>query len=138
MRPPSRISIAVVSVVLLAECGHDITGPNTIAGSADTVFSGTVYPDGHTRWLFSMTSAATVAFSLVKADPPVRLGMSFGAFIAGGCSVTDEVEAAPGSAAPQISAAVDVGEKCIEVFDLGTVPVSGVSFSVRIHTGNGT
>jgi hypothetical protein len=130
-----RLSRAILTAAALASaCDRDISGPNTIAPSAaNGVFVGKVYPDGRTRWPFEMTSPGTVTLSFDALDPPVRLGLALGDLTGKDCRVTDEIESPGGPSAARISAASGAGEKCIEVFDVGAAPESGVSFTVAVH-----
>jgi len=132
LRPMRPLRAVVVSLgALVAACDLNIAGPNTIAPPAIGVFVGKVYPDGRTRWPFEMTSPGTLTLTLEKVDPPVRVGLAFGDFETPECMVKDESVTSAG-ASGTIVIAVDAGEKCIEVFDVGAVPLSGVSFSVTI------
>jgi hypothetical protein len=110
------------------------TGPNTIAPPANGVFAGTVYPDGRTRWPFTLTSPGTVTLTLTSVQPAsLVLGLAFGSLTGRGCNPTTEVEAKAGGAGPQVTVAADAGEKCVEVFDIGGVPSSGAPFTVTIR-----
>ena len=111
------------------------TGPNTITPSVSGVFAGTVYPEGHTPWPFTLEAPSTVALTLTSIDPPsLVVGLGFGTLSGRGCDAQTEVEAQVGTAAPQLTVRADAGERCVEVFDMGGVPPSGASFTVSIRS----
>jgi len=111
------------------------TGPNTITPSVSGVFAGTVYPEGHTPWPFTLEAPSTVALTLTSIDPPsLVVGLGFGTLSGRGCDAQTEVEAQVGTAAPQLTVRADAGERCVEVFDMGGVPTSGASFTVSIRS----
>jgi len=117
--------------IMVTACDSNITGPNTMTPIGTGVFSGRVYPDGRTRWFVELLGAGGVTLSLDKAEPSVKLGLVFGALEGTACMVIGEVEATAGSGA--IEANVTPGQKCIEVFDLGAAPLSGVSVSLTLR-----
>jgi len=111
------------------------TGPNTITPAVSGVFAGTVYPEGHTPWPFTLEAPSTVALTLTSIDPPsLVVGLGFGTLSGRGCDAQTEVEAQVGTAAPQLTVRADAGERCVEVFDMGGVPPSGASFTVSIRS----
>lgn len=130
-----RFVATMVGLALCGACeGASPTGPDTISPPAGGVFAGTVYPQGHTRWPFTLTAPGTVSLTLTSSDPSsIVLGLGLGTLSGRGCTLTTEVEAQAGGSSPQLTAAADTGEKCVEVFDVGGVPSSGVSFSVSIR-----
>ena len=111
------------------------TGPNTITPSVSGVFAGTVYPEGHTPWPFTLETPGTVAVTLTSVEPAsLVVGLGFGTLSGRGCDAQTEVEAQVGTAAPQLTVRADAGERCVEVFDMGGVPRSGASFTVSIRS----
>jgi len=126
-------ALIVVVAALTSACDAQVTGPSTLTVPATGTFSGVVYPDGHTSWRFTMTAHGTLTASLDRIDPSVLVGLSIGESPANACSVIAEVETGLGDSSRSISAVVDPGEKCIEVFDLGGVPQSGASFTVSVR-----
>lgn len=133
MMSTRRVVIVVVAAALASACDSQIAGPSTLSVPATGTFSGVVYPDGHTSWRFLMTAHGTLTASLDRVDPSVLVGLSIGESPANDCSVIAEVETGPGDTPRSISAVVDPGEKCIEVFDLGGIPQSGASFTVSVR-----
>ena len=120
-------------IVLCLGCASP-SGPDTILPSATEVFTGTVYPQGRTTWPFMVTSPGTVTLTLTSLDPSsLTVGLGLGAFANNVCTITTEAETRAASASPQVTAAVGAGENCVEVFDVGGVPLDGAPFSVTIR-----
>jgi hypothetical protein len=72
--------------------------------------------------------------TLTGVEPgPITLGLGFGGPSSQGTrcnlSVRNDIQA---GSTPQITAPVDAGTYCVEVFDVGFVTVSGATFSVSV------
>ncbi len=134
IRPGGGFAAVALAAVVVVGCeGPSPTGPNVIAPPSGGVFTGTVYPDGHTSWPFTLTSPGTVTLTLTSVDPPsLQVGLGFGTPSGRGCTLTSEVTAGAGSS-PQVATAAEPGEKCAQVSDVGGVPTSGASFTVNIR-----
>ena len=116
-------------------CAFSPTGPNTISPSASGVFAGTVYPEGHTPWPFTLEAPGTVAVTLTSVEPAsLVVGLGFGTLSGRGCTPETEVQAQVGNAAPQLTVRAEAGQRCVEVFDVGGVPASGAEFTVSIRS----
>jgi hypothetical protein len=129
------VSILAVAGAAAGCSAFSPTGPNTLTPSAGGVFSGTVYPDGRTRWPFALEAAGTVTLTLTSVEPSsLVVGLGFGTLTHKGCNATTAVEAQVGNAAPQLKVTADAGQKCVEVFDVGGVPESGAPFTVSLQS----
>jgi len=126
-----RFLVLVAAVAMIVACDVNITGPRTIPPNGTGVFSGKVYPNGRTRWFVEVLGPSRVTVRLDRVDPPVKVGLLFGALDGTECVATEEVETTVGAEA--IEADVAPGQKCIEVFDLGAAPLSGVSVSLTLR-----
>jgi hypothetical protein len=81
-------------------------------------------------WL-TTTQVGMLVVNLTRAQPVVTLGLSLGVLTGGHCQQLQRVDVQPGST-PQIVAAAEAGMYCVEVSDLGSVPLSGVTYSVSV------
>jgi hypothetical protein len=124
-------SIAVVMIVTGCDAGLTPLSPLTPASTH--VLEGRVYPGGTTRLWVTTPQPGTVSLDLMSVDGSIPLGVGFGEFIDGACGET-RVAVRPGSD-PQITKAVNAGTFCVDVSDVGGVPLSGVGFSIDVHFG---
>jgi len=122
--------------VLTASCGSDTptpTTPTTPTGPTTSIFASRLTPGGAVSRSFGATATGTITVMLTNAaGPSTVLGLGIGVPTTGlaKCALSTAIRTAPGSA-PQISAAVDAGQYCVTVYDLGTL-TTPIDFSVTL------
>jgi len=126
-----RAIIITVLAIVCAACSYTPTQPSPFTSPTTQTLSGTVYPSGTTTTWLSVTHAGTLSAALVSAEPATVLGMSLGMLSGGHCDPLQRTDAHPGSG-PQIVMATEAGMYCLEVSDLGSAPLSGVTYSVSV------
>jgi hypothetical protein len=90
------------------------------------------YPSGTTTLWLADIQSGTIEIDLVNTDPgPAVVGLGFGVLSGGSCTRQVYVEALP-SGSPQIASKIQGGTYCIDVSDLGSVGLSGVTFSIQV------
>jgi hypothetical protein len=96
------------------------------------IFSSVLSDRGFTSHAFASPEGGTIRVTLTSVGPPaVPIGLGIGIF--GGpvpCALSTSVTTGPGSQ-PQVSANVDRGVYCVQVFDTGTL-TGPVPFSLTI------
>ena len=130
---------AVFACLLLAPwsegCGSSsTTAPSTTATSPTTdTFSSILYVGSAVSRSYTLSTAGTVTASLVSAAPPaIVIGFGVGIPLSNdaGCVLSSSLNTTAGPTA-QVTAAVDTGAYCVQVFDPGTV-TDPVSFTINI------
>lgn len=103
-----------------------MTGP-----TAET-FSSVLTVNGGTSHPFTVSGPGTVSVTLTNLSASVTVGLGIGIPNASGagCNLNTSVSATASSTA-QITANIDVGTYCVELYDTGTLRAD-VSFAVRI------
>lgn len=130
--------VLVLSLGLLTVgCGNDTstspTTPTTPTGPTTSIFASRLTPNGAVSRSFGATTAGTVTVMLTNAAGPfTRVGLGLGVPTAGlaKCALSTAISTTAGST-PQISAAVDAGQYCVTVYDLGTL-TEPIDFSVTL------
>jgi hypothetical protein len=133
--------VTVVATLILGAltsgCGNDdtttTTTPTTPTSPTTSVFASRLTPNGAISRSFGATTTGTVTVMLTNAGGPfTQVGLGIGVPTTGiaGCALSTSISTAPGST-PQISAAVDAGQYCVTVYDLGTL-TSAIDFSVTL------
>jgi hypothetical protein len=122
---------------LTVGCGKDNTTtpttPTTPTGPTTSVFASRLTPGGAVSRSFGATTTGTVTVMLTNAAGPTTVvGLGIGVPTTGiaKCALSTAIKTASGST-PQISAAVDPGQYCVTVYDLGTL-TSPIDFSVTL------
>jgi len=130
--------MALAGALLAAGCGSDSTtapATTTTPTSPTTdIFTSIVSPKGGVSHAFTATQAGTVSLTLTAAGPPPTLVMRLGLGVIvnpGGCSLTKVIDTAAGTA-PQLTLAVDAGDYCAAIVDIGNAPQTGASFFISI------
>jgi hypothetical protein len=123
---------AVIAILVVSACASP-TGPSTLTPPNHGSFVGNVYPHGTTTLKLTLTGPGTLALTLTQVDPAATvLGLALGVQeTTGRCTQTQHVKTGAGSV-PQLTAVAPAGAYCVEVFDLGTIDLSGASFVVNI------
>jgi len=130
-------AVALAGALLGAGCGsNSTTAPATTTPTSPTTdtFTSIVSPNGGVSHAFTATQAGTVSLTLTAAGPPSTLVMRLGLGVIvnpGGCSLTKIVDTAAGTA-PQLTLAVDAGDYCAAIVDIGNAPPTGASFFISI------
>jgi hypothetical protein len=124
---------------LAAACGNNNTAtttpitPTTPTGPTTSVFASRLTPGGAVSRQFGATTTGTVTVMLTNAAGPTTVvGLGIGVPTTGiaKCALSTAIQTASGST-PQIAAAVDPGQYCVTVYDLGTL-TSPIDFSVTL------
>lgn len=131
------VALALSLGVLTVGCGKDNTTtpttPTTPTGPTTSVFASRLTPGGAVSRQFGATTTGTVTVMLTNAAGPTTVvGLGIGVPTTGiaKCALSTAIQTASGST-PQISAAVDPGQYCVTVYDLGTL-TSPIDFSVTL------
>jgi hypothetical protein len=129
--------LALTLGVLTAGCGNNnaptTPTPTTPTGPTTSIFASRLTPGGAVSRSFGATTTGTVTVMLTNAAGPLtRVGLGIGVPTSGiaKCSLSTAINTASGTT-PQISAAVDPGQYCVTVYDLGTL-TSTIDFSVTL------
>jgi hypothetical protein len=129
-------AFALAVAAVTAACGDDTpppTTPTTPTGPTTAVFGSRLTPGGAVSRSFSATAAGTVTAMLTNAGGPfTRVGLGIGVPSAGlaKCVLSTSITTTPGST-PQIAAAVDAGQYCVTIYDVGTL-TSAIDFSITL------
>lgn len=136
MRACAVVSVAIV-VAFTGACGNSnqTTTPTTPTTTSPTtaVFASRLTPGGAISRSFAATTSGTITVMLTNAAGPfTRVGLGLGVPSTGiaKCALSTAVSTNAG-ATPQIAAAVDAGNYCVTVYDIGTIS-SPVDFSVTL------
>jgi hypothetical protein len=123
----SRVAHVLVALAIATACGACGDSPTAPTDSADTVapittpvtitFSGVVGPNGTASRTFTAQMAGTATAAIGAITPATALGLAFGIPRADGtgCLAGRSTVAVDGAAA-RITAAVDPGTFCLQVF----------------------
>ena len=131
----------LVIVSLCAGCsGTDIpTAPTTTAGTGTETFPSFLAIGGWSSHTFPVTQAGTIAVTLTVVTPAGVVGLGVGVPNAGGCSLTNSLDASAaiadattGATTPQLTIPAVVGTYCVKVYDSGQLESIGRTFSVTI------
>ena len=115
--------------------GQNLTSSSSTATAATETFASLLYTGGTAARTFTASQAGTVTLTLTSVTPSTIVGIGIGIRGPSGgptCLLSSSADATPG-AAPQLTAAVDAGTYCAEVYDAGYVNSSGVAFSMTIN-----
>jgi len=120
----THLAAIVCAAITIAACGSS-TAPSTTTttipatGAVTENYFSSVVPGGTTTHAFA-ANAGTITVTLQSSGPPDGVAISFGIGIptlgGGACSLTTTLTATPGAV---LSAAVDAGSYCVEVYDPG-------------------
>jgi len=142
LRSPVRTFALIAALALgtlAAACGNNNTTtttpttPTTPTGPTTSVFASRLTPGGAVSRSFGATTTGTVTVMLTNAAGPTTVvGLGIGVPTTGiaKCALSTAIQTASAST-PQISAAVDPGQYCVTVYDLGTL-TSTIDFSVTL------
>ena len=119
----ARLAAIACAVLTAAACGSSTapstTTTTTVTGAVTESYFSSVVPGGTTTHAFS-ANAGTIVVTLQSSGPPDSVAISFGIGIpslgGGACSLATTLTATPGAS---LSAAVDAGSYCVEVWDPG-------------------
>ena len=126
----------LAALVVTAACGNNNTTPTTPTtptGPTTSIFASRLTPGGAVSRSFGTSTNGTVTVMLTNAaGPSTVVGLGIGVPTTGlaKCALSTAINTASGST-PQISAAVDSGQYCVTVYDLGTL-TSPIDFSVTL------
>lgn len=131
-----RIRLAALLACLAgaAACGDTPTTPTTtITSPATESYSTLVVPKGTSSYRFETHGRGTATATLTTTTPgsaSVGFGIGIPKLNGTGCNLNNAVVTGAGPS-PQLTATVDVGDYCVQVYDPGTLTES-VSFRVSI------
>jgi hypothetical protein len=122
----------VFVAAIAAACGDNTTptSPTTPTKPAAENWSSTLSPGGTSSRSFTVTAAGIINVTMTGAGSTVGLGVGLPRTSGGGCRLGVSVNTGGGSA-PQISTQADVGQYCVQVFDLGTL-TDPIAFTLTI------
>jgi len=124
---------SAVAVLLVSGCtAESPTTPSAAASPVSVTFASNLTPGGTVTRLFTAAVPGTVTLTLDSLAQPVTVGLSLGLTRAdgAGCYGSTSVQATAGSS-PQLSIAVDAGNYCAAIYDIGTI-VESMTFSMTI------
>jgi hypothetical protein len=133
----AALVVAFAAASITVGCGNDsqtTTSPSTTTTSPTTsTFASRLTVGGAVSRSFAATQAGNVTVTLTNAGGPVtRVGLGLGVPTTGvaRCALTTAIRTTPG-ATPQIAAAVDAGQYCVTIFDLGNLTET-IDFSLTL------
>ena len=137
-----RAAALLVIVSLCAGCSSsalDTTAPTTTAGTGTETFASFLAIGGSSIHTFPVAQAGTIAVTLTVVTPAGVVGLGVGVPNAGGCSLTNSLDASAaiadattGATTPQLTIPAAVGTYCAKVYDSGQLESIGRTFSVTI------
>jgi len=138
----SVVCVLLVAAALSAGCSGSSasTTTPTVSGSLTEVFTGSLAVNGSGFYSFTVSSTGTTSVMLASITtavpgPAVNLAVSLGVGVPAGigCPVTTAVTVGP-ALTSQIAITLDPGIYCVNIADIGNLPVP-VNFAIRIvHT----
>ena len=136
----ARVSALLVLLATpFSACAVTPAGPSDVSAQTNGTFSGKVYPEGTTRFLFDVTSDSLLQFTLTSVEPSgILLGLEVDVHdeTKRSCDPIRHVTTASGSS-PQLSAVVAAGAQyCLQVSDSGAIGPSGATFSVTLNSSS--
>ena len=137
-----RAAALLVIVSLCAGCSSsalDTTAPTTTAGTGTETFTSFLAIGGSSIHTFPVAQAGTIAVTLTLVTPAGVVGLGVGVPNAGGCSLTNSLDASAaiadattGATTPQLTIPAAVGTYCAKVYDSGQLDGVGRTFSATI------
>jgi len=123
---------AVVAALAVSACGGNNapTTPSNTSTTMSETWSSTVAPGGQSTRSFTVNASGTINVTLTAAGATLGVGVGLPRVSGGGCRLGVTVNGAAGTT-PQISAAADAGQYCVQVYDLGTLS-DPVGFALKI------
>ena len=130
-----RVSVSpwlVISLLATACSGKSTpTTPSTTSKATSESWSSVVAPGGTSSRSFTVNASGTITVTLTSAGADtLGLGVGVPRLTGGGCRLGVAINASPGSS-PQINAAADAGQYCVQVYDLGTLK-DPAAFALKI------
>jgi hypothetical protein len=110
--------------------GNSTTAPTTATSPTTVTWTTFVGPGGTASRSFTTTAAGAVSVTLQAAGLPLGIGLGIPRASGNGCRLAVSMTAEAG-AAPQLTAPVDGGEYCVEVFDIGGI-TEPISFTLQL------
>jgi hypothetical protein len=130
--PVIRVAFLLMAT-MVAACGDDTTtatAPSMTTKPAAENWSSVLAPGGTSSRSFTVTAAGTINVTMTNAGATVGLGVGLPRVSGGGCRLGVSVSTG-GASTPQITTQADVGQYCVQVFDLGTL-TDPISFTLTI------
>ena len=137
-----RAAALLVIVSLCAGCSSsalDTTAPTTTAGTGTETFTSFLAIGGSSIHTFPVAQAGTIAVTLTIVTPAGVVGLGVGVPNAGGCNLTNSLDASAaiadattGATTPHITIPAVAGTYCVKVYDSGQLDSIGRTFSVTI------
>jgi hypothetical protein len=131
------ISSVLVFAVAVSACGgtDELTAPATSTSTGPTTqpFNSLIRRGGSSGHNFSITESGVITATVLKVEPSVPIGVGIGVPKEGSsvCSLATSM-VTTAEFTPSLSAAVDAGSYCVQVFDAGHLTDSDVAFSISI------
>jgi hypothetical protein len=129
--------------ILLAVCAVCASGCDAIKNlfggsstspsgtSSPNSFTGTLTVGGTSMFTFTTTSNGAASVTLTSLGTATPIGVGIGTFSGTTCTLTTSSAATSAGATPQVTATLDAGTYCVEVFDPGTLTVS-TTFGITV------
>lgn len=131
MMPIGVRAAVLLAALSVAACGADsATAPTTTTSPTTATWSSLLTPGGAVSRSITTTQAGTITLTLIGADVPVTLGIGVPRVANGGCRVS--VSQYVDSPNTSISAAVETGNYCVEVFDQANLVVKQAAFTAQV------
>jgi len=138
----ARAAATLVIVSLCAGCSSsalNTTAPTTTPGTGTETFASFLAIGGSSMHTFPVAQAGTIAITLTVVTPAGVVGLGVGVPNAGGCNLTNSLDASAaiadattGATTPQLTIPAAVGTYCAKVYDSGQLGGIGRTFSVTI------
>lgn len=117
-----------------AACTDTLTSPTEVAADIEGSFTSQLVPDGAASRAFTVSARGVVSVTLSSTTPAgvvVGLGVGIPQSNGAGCLLNTSVETEAGETA-QVTVTVDSGTYCAKVYDVGTLTMSAVPFTLLI------
>jgi hypothetical protein len=126
----------VLVVLALCSSGCDViknlfSSSTTPSGSTSSSFTGSLTVGGTNMFTFTTTQSGTANITLTSLATATPVGLGLGTVSGATCTLTTSNTATTAGAVPQVSATLDAGTYCAEVFDPGTL-TSATTFALTI------
>jgi hypothetical protein len=129
--------LVIAALALLASgcnlLSNDSSSPTSPSGNTTSTFSGTVPLQQASFVAFTTAASGTVSLTLTSVSPTPTSGIGLGIGTPSGtsCTLTTFTNSASVSTSAQITASVNAGTYCAQVYDPGNL-AAATTFSVSI------
>jgi hypothetical protein len=126
----------LLTVCALLASGCDVIGnlfssDTTPSGSSPNSFTGTLPVGGTSVFTFTTTASGSASVTLTSLGTTTPIGVGIGTFSGSTCTLTTSSAATSAGASAQVTATLNAGSYCVEVYDPGTL-TAATTFSITV------